>query len=74
MRFYLVQVDISEAATGYAYPIVTHVFRGKTKEEAWGYHNAHLAGDAFLRDCEEKLIFRGQVKCRAVVTEGWQER
>ena len=72
MRLYVVRVDISEAATGHAYPIVTHLFRGRTREEAWGYHEAHRRSDSFLRECEDKRLFRGQVRCRARVSEGWE--
>jgi hypothetical protein len=73
MRLYVIRVDIREAATGYAYPIVTHEFKGRTREEAWGYHDAHRQADAFLRECEDKRLFRGNVQCVAELIEGWQD-
>ena len=73
MRLYRIQIDIFEAATGYAYPIVTHVFQGRTSKEAEGYHEAHRRSDAFLKDCEDKQLFAGNVRCRAVRREGWTE-
>lgn len=70
MRLYFVQIDIFEAATRYAYPVVRHVMFGKTKEEAWKYVASHRASDAFLDGCAKSGRFR-QVECRATVTEGW---
>ena len=72
MRFYEVTVKIYEEATAYAYPVVTHVFSGKTRKEAWGYHDAHRKSDSFLRGCEDKGRFGERVKCHAVVTERWK--
>ncbi len=71
MRLYVVRVDITEAATGYAYPVVRHEFYGRSPEEAWGYHDAHKGADQFLTGCEDSGSFRGSVKCRAKITEGW---
>ena len=71
---YVVRVDIFEAATGYRFPVVRHEFRGRTAAEAHGYHQAHLDADEFLRACEERGVYRGTVRCRARVTEGWEER
>jgi hypothetical protein len=74
MRFYVVRVEIREAATGYAYPIVVHEFIGKDPHEAWGYHDAHLRADKFLSQCESQSLYQGQVRCRSSVTEGWRGR
>lgn len=71
-RLYVVRVDIYEAASRYAFPIVTHTFRGRNKQEAWRYHNAHRENDSFLRQCEDNGRFGHNVQCRAVVTEGWR--
>lgn len=69
-RMYTVRVDIYEPSR--PFPILTHLFNGANPEEAWGYHAAHKRADAFLRQCEDKGIFGENVKCRAVVTEGWR--
>lgn len=78
MRLFQIRVDIYEAATNYAYPIVTHVFTGKTEKEARAYHDAHRRADAFLRQCEDKGVFggvgtnsRGGVRCRAQLSQRW---
>jgi len=47
MRLYQLKVEIFEAATNYAYPVVTHVFTGRTEKEARAYHEAHRRADAF---------------------------
>ena len=39
-------VDIYEREI---YPIVTHIFRGKTMSEAKSYFKAHMKTDSFLR-------------------------
>ncbi len=41
-------IKIYESET---YPIMEHVFRGRTKKEANGYYESHLKTDAFLRGC-----------------------
>lgn len=69
-RMYTVRVDIYEPSR--PFPILTHLFNGANRDEAWGYHTAHKRADAFLRQCEDKGIFASDVKCRAVVTEGWR--
>jgi hypothetical protein len=74
MRLYSIRVDIYEEASGYVYPIVTHLFTGRTPEEARGYHRAHRQSDAFLRQCEDRGVFQDQVRCQTRVTEGWQTR
>ena len=57
MRFYAIQVDIFEAATRYAYPIVRHQFLGKDRAEAMRYHDSHRQSDRFIRECEDKGMF-----------------
>ena len=69
---YVVRVDILEAATGYRYPVVRHEFMGRSPQEAHGYHEAHRDSDEFLRQCEDRGAFRGSVRCRARMTEGWR--
>lgn len=73
-RFYVVRVEISEAATRYAYPIVIHEFVGRDPQEAWSYHEAHRRSDAFLRQCEDRGVFQKDVRCRTRTTEGWRSR
>ena len=70
-RLYQIRVDIYEAATNYAYPVVTHLFHGATQDEAMGYHEAHREADAFLRSCEDRGAFSRSVRCRTVISEGW---
>jgi hypothetical protein len=44
------------------YPIVTHIFRGDTPEQADGYYRAHRRTDAFLRACDDSGRF-GRIVC-----------
>jgi hypothetical protein len=62
-------VDIYEPSVGYHYPVVQHVFLGKTRQEAWGYYKAHLTTDEFLAGCVEKGRWQ-KVSCSA--RAGWQ--
>lgn len=71
MKLYHVTVHIYEAAAEYSYPVVTHIFMGKTRDEAWGYHAAHRRTDSFLKTCEDRGVFGQEVRCRAIVSEGW---
>lgn len=74
MKLYAVTIEISEAATDYEFPVVSHTFLGRSRKEAWHYHDSHLKTDEFLRSCEKKGKF-SDVKCRAEVTfEGWVNR
>ena len=73
MRLYQIRVDIYESATWYRYPVVTHLFHGVNRYEARRYHESHRKADEFLRQCEDKGVFRGEVHCRAVKSEGWIE-
>lgn len=71
MRLYAIQVDIFEASSRYAYPVVRHQFLGKDRAEAMRYHESHRQSDRFIRECEDKQMFGNDVRCRAVITEGW---
>jgi len=42
---------------GDAYPVVRHIFYGRSRAEALGYHKAHRAADTFLRRCEDSGRF-----------------
>jgi len=69
-KIYQVRVDIFEPSTK-GFPVVTHLFNGRSKEEAWHYHESHRKSDRFLKDCEDKHLFAGSVECVATFTEGW---
>jgi hypothetical protein len=61
-RYPYIRVDIyeyNESGEPIDYPVVTHIFRGKTKKEAQGYLNAHMSTDSFLREAMNKGSFRG---------------
>ena len=74
MKLYAITIEISEAATDYEFPVVTHTFTGRTRKEAWHYHDSHLKSDEFLRLCEKKGKF-GSVKCQSeIIAEGWINR
>jgi hypothetical protein len=45
-RYPVIIVDIYERDM---YPVVTHIFRGKTMSEVKGYFHAHMKTDSFLR-------------------------
>lgn len=53
-----------------SYPVVEHIFRGKTKKEAEGYFRSHMKTDSFLRDCVNKGEFNG-IDCR--YTAQWNQ-
>ena len=74
MRLYCVRVEIREAASNYAYPLVVHEFYGPDKASAWQVHHSHRSADAFLRGCEDHGLVAGTVTCRATVSEGWVDR
>lgn len=69
MRLYYIQVDIFEE--GGNYPVVQHTFYGRTKDEAQGYHEAHMQTDSFLRGCEGRGRWQ-DIRCNVRVTEGWR--
>lgn len=50
-----VYIDIYENG----YPVVRHIFYGKTLSEARGYEKAHMQTDTFLRDAALKGEFEG---------------
>jgi hypothetical protein len=61
-----IQVDIYEDTM---YPVVSHIFYGKTLTEARAYFQAHMGTDSFLRDAVKTGYFRGmrvQVKMNEV--------
>ena len=58
-------VDIYEEGTT-AYPVVTHIFNGRTQQEAEGYYEAHLRADAFLRGCAVGGHYEHAFSCYAV--------
>lgn len=79
MRLYAIQIDIYEAATKFAYPVVSHTMYGRTQAEARGYVASHRKSDKFLDAClgsgpAGTLNRFGQVECRATVREGWVDR
>ena len=54
-------LDIYE--TGHTYPVVRHIFFGRTRKEAEHYHESHLKTDSFMRSCEQKKKF-DTFRCR----------
>lgn len=50
---------------GGEHPVVTHVFHGKTPEQAVAFYRAHLKSDKFLRDCVRGRF--GKMPCRNVM-------
>lgn len=56
-------VDIYEKSAGSDYPVLRHVFFGKDESEAYGYFEAHLETDEFLRGCVERSRWH-DVQCR----------
>jgi hypothetical protein len=61
-------VDIFEPeGAGTEYPVVRHVFFGKTQREAEHYLESHLKSDAFLRACMSGRGYRGIV-CNVATT------
>ena len=60
-----------EGPGGYDYPVVEHIFRGETLEEALSYYDAHLTTDEFFRDCTETGTFRDEFSCPS---QTWAEK
>jgi len=56
MKYPYIQVDIYESDM---YPVVTHIFYGKTTEEARGYFKAHMKTDSFLRAAVNTGCYKG---------------
>jgi hypothetical protein len=69
MMLFQIIVDIWEP--GNPFPIVTHLFRGATPEDAEAIHQAHRRSDKFLRQCEDKSMFAGNVPCTTKIQRGW---
>lgn len=70
VRLYVIRIDISEAATNYAFALVTHAIRGRTRAEAAHNVESHMRSDAFLRAAMEGREYKGVVT-RVRVREGW---
>jgi len=67
-RLYVVIVDTFESGD---FPILTHTFRGRNRQEAMRYVAAHMKTDAFFRGCEAGHF--ADFACRNVVRrEGWE--
>jgi hypothetical protein len=53
-------------------PVVQHVFFGATRERAMEVYAAHRQSDSFLRECDDKGVWkgpRGDVQCSSQVYE-----
>jgi len=50
VKLHRLVVEIYEAEIP-EYPVVTHIFTGKTQKESLGYFKAHMTTDDFLREC-----------------------
>ncbi len=55
---YVVNIYEPQGA-GLDYPVVQHVFLGRTQKEAQGYFKAHLKTDEFLRKCYQRGRWNG---------------
>jgi hypothetical protein len=62
---YALRQDIYEKGVGDAYPVVSHIFYGKSENEAKGYYDAHMTTDQFMRDCTKRGRWE-QVECKAI--------
>lgn len=49
----LVHDTYEPEGVGIDYPVVRHIFIGKSKEEAQGYFDSHLKTDEFFAKCEK---------------------
>lgn len=58
-EIYSVTVDSYESPD---YPIVRHIFYGRSEDEAFSYIESHKKSDRFFRDCQ-KGSFEG-IKCK----------
>lgn len=61
MRVYRIVVETFEP--GNTFPILIHVFQGKTSREAEAYVKAHEKSDVFFWECGTKGVFAGTVRC-----------
>jgi hypothetical protein len=55
--------DIYEEDTGSTYPVVRHIFYGKTSTEVRHYLQSHMKTDSFLGNCQRSGKW-SNVKCR----------
>ena len=69
MMLFRIRVEIFEPSR--PFPVVVHEFLGERPNEAEGYYRAHLESDSFLRQCVQRGVFRGRVRCRPVVSRDW---
>ena len=53
---------IFEQSVGENYPVVEHVFYGRTKAECEKYYQAHMKSDRFMRSCVQNNRFNS-VNC-----------
>jgi len=67
MGTWRVIADVFDPSVGYDYPVVRHIFAGKTVEEARGHFDAHLDADPFLRECLERNEYDDAFDCLVVV-------
>jgi hypothetical protein len=65
MNYPHVIVDIYERTV---YPVVSHVFYGKTIEEARGYMRSHMKTDSFLRAAINSRKYKG-INLKVGITE-----
>lgn len=63
-----IRVDIYEYEVDIRYPVVSHIFYGKTLKEAQGYFKAHMKTDEFLRGAVSKGSWKG-LELHVEVTE-----
>lgn len=70
MRVYRIVVETFEPSS--SFPIVTHMFQGRTSEQAEAFVVAHEKSDSFFRDCSRLGVFAGKVKCSSRrAFQGW---
>lgn len=55
---------------GWSYPVVRHVFYGRTCKEAEGYSRAHRGTDRFYRACNETGRFES-IDCPSFYMHKW---
>ena len=58
MKYPYVKIDIYE---NNQYPVVSHIFYGKTRKEAYEYFQAHMETDSFLRSAVLYQKFQGML-------------
>lgn len=60
--FRLIHRIYEPEGAGLGYPVVEHMFYGRTPKEAERYFWAHMRTDSFLRACEQGGRF-GAIRC-----------